>query len=476
MEDVNILVVDDEEVVQEACKRTLASQGYLVEGAMNVDEAVKKLKKQIFDVVTVDLVMPGRCGTELVKIIKEQYPSTQVIVITGYASINTAVESIKSGAFDYLAKPFTPSELILTIKKALEEKGRMLTPYTSDQALPHEMIFDNIIANSPRMTEIFKLVSKVAATDTTVLIIGESGTGKELVARSIHKNSQRKDNHFVTVDCLSLTSSLLESELFGHVKGSFTGATAAKAGFFEVANHGTLFLDEIGDLNFDLQGKLLRVIQERKYIPVGGTDAKETDIRLVTATNKNLKKMVETGTFREDLFYRLYVFPIFLPPLRERKEDIPLLITHFLNKYAERHRRTRCGISDEAMKCFLAYEWPGNVRELENTVERALISADGPVIQLHDLPEGIATLHLEIDKPENIEDLKRMKKALRDKAVEDLEKEFVINALSANEWNVSRAAGAVGMQRTNFYKLLNKYHIVLPGDDGEDAGLPGKNL
>jgi len=470
MENIHILVVDDEDVVQEACRRTLASQGYHVEGAMNVDEAVEKLAKQLFDVVTVDLVMPGRCGIDLLNIIKEQYPSTQVIVITGYASINTAVESIKSGAFDYLSKPFTPSELSLTVKKALEEKGRMLTPYAFDQALPHEMIFDNIIANSPRMMEIFRLVSKVAATDTTVLIIGESGTGKELVARSIHKNSLRKDSHFVTVDCLSLTPSLLESELFGHVKGSFTGATANKEGFFEVANHGTLFLDEIGDLNFDLQGKLLRVIQERKYTPVGDTKPKETDIRLVTATNKNLKKMVETGTFREDLFYRLYVFPIFLPPLRDRKEDVPLLMDHFLSKYAARNRCPRCSISEEAMQCVLAYSWPGNVRELENTVERVLISADGPEIQLGDLPDGISSLHSEIPKPENVEDLKRLKKQLRDKAVEDLEREFVINALTAHEWNVSRAASAVGMQRTNFYKLVNKYNITLCGGDNGDAG------
>ena len=470
MEDINILIVDDEEVVQEACRRTLTSQGYRVEGAMNVDEAIAKLERQLFDVVTVDLVMPGRCGTDLIEIIKERYPSTQTIVITGYASINTAVESIKSGAFDYLSKPFTPSELILTVKKALEEKGRMLAPYTSDQALPHEMIFDNIIANSPRMMEIFRLVTKVAATSTTVLIIGESGTGKELVARSIHKNSARKDSRFVTVDCLSLTSSLLESELFGHVKGSFTGAMSNKAGFFEVANHGTLFLDEIGDLNFDLQGKLLRVIQERKYTPVGGTEAKATDIRLVTATNKNLKKMVETGAFREDLFYRLYVFPIFLPPLRERKEDIPLLIDHFLNKYDERNPSSRCGISEEAMKCILAYGWPGNVRELENTVERALIHADDPEIQLDDLPDGISGLHSEIAKPEDVKDLKRLKKQLRDQAIVELEKEFVINALTAHKWNVSRAASAVGMQRTNFYKLINKYSIKICGGDKGDAG------
>jgi DNA-binding NtrC family response regulator len=466
--EIHILVVDDEEVVQEACRRSLSSQGYIVHKAMNVDEALEKLAQQFFDVVTVDLVMPRRSGSELIRVIHDQYPTTQIIVITGYASINTAVESIKGGAFDYLSKPFTPAELTMTVTKALEERGQMPAPYSFDHALPNELIFGNIIANSASMMDIFKLVSKVAATDTTVLIIGESGTGKELVARSIHKNSNRKDNKFVTVDCLSLTSSLLESELFGHVKGSFTGATASKAGFFEVANQGTLFLDEIGDLNFDLQGKLLRFIQEHKYIPVGGTQARETDIRLITATNKNLKKMVETGTFREDLFYRLYVVPIFLPPLRERKEDLPLLINHFLAKLSERHHRPRCRISEMAMKCLLAYNWPGNVRELENTIERSFISAEGPDIQKTDLPESISRLHTEIGEPKTMEDIKRLKKRLRDKAVEDMEKDFIIKTLAASNWNVGRAASSIGIQRTNFYKFINKYNIKLPKSD-EDA-------
>jgi len=468
MKEVNILVVDDEEVVQEACRRALTAHGYKVHKAMNVDEALEQLDRQSFDVVTVDLVMPRRSGSELIKIIKDRHPATQVIVITGYSSINTAVESIKNGAFDYLSKPFTPAELTVTVNKALEESGRMLAPYSFDHALPNELIFENIVANSPPMMDIFKLISKVAATDTTVLIIGESGTGKELVARSIHRNSQRKDSHFVTVDCLSLTTTLLESELFGHVKGSFTGATAAKAGFFEIANHGTLFLDEIGDLNFDLQGKLLRVIQERKYIPVGGTEAKGTDIRLIAATNKNLKKMVETGTFREDLFYRLYVVPIFLPPLRERKEDLPLLINHFLAKCSARTHRPRCRISEKVMKCMMAYHWPGNVRELENTIERVIVSADGPEIQAADLPENLSGLNADIQKPKNMDDLKRLKKQLQQQVVEDLEKEFVINTLAANDWNVGRAAASIGIQRTNFYKLINKYHIKLAKSDNDE--------
>ena len=469
MSDVNILVVDDEEVVLESCERALKGQGYKVAKAQNVDLALSQLKQHPFNVVIVDLVMPKKGGMDLLKIIKQNHPAIQAIMITGYSSINTAVESIKIGAFDYLAKPFTPSELVMTVQKALEEKGRTVFPNIAERDLSGQMIFDNIIGNSPKMIEVFKLVSKVAATDTTVLIIGESGTGKELVARAIHNNSARKDANFVVVDCLSLTPTLLESELFGHIKGSFTGATSTKAGFFEVANRGTLFLDEIGDLNFDLQGKLLRVIQERKYIPVGGTDPKETDIRLITATNKNLKKMVETGTFREDLFYRLYVVPIFMPPLRERKEDIPILIEHFLKRFSERHKRPALKLSDKAVRCLLNYEWPGNIRELENTMERAVVSAEGAEIMPQDLPSAIQKKAAEAQgmQPENIEELKRIKKQLKEKAIEDIEKEFVISSLSGNDWNVSKAAKAVGMQRTNFYRLIRKYNIVLPKGNEE---------
>jgi DNA-binding NtrC family response regulator len=394
MEEVSILVVDDEDVVLESCDRALTSQGYKVEKALNVDNALDKIQNKHFDVVITDIVMPGKGGIELLKTIKDTHPHIQVIMITGYSSIQAAVESIKLGAYDYLSKPFSPSELVLATKKALEEKGRLISHYMSDRELPSQMIFDNIIGNSSRMVEVFKLISKVSATDTTVLVIGESGTGKELVARAIHNNSHRKDNNFVVVDCLTLSPNLLESELFGHVKGSFTGAVSSKAGFFEVANHGTLFLDEIGDMNLDLQGKLLRIIQERKYVPVGGTKPKETDIRLITATNKNLNKMVETGSFREDLFYRLYVVPIFIPPLRERKEDVPVLIEHFLGKLSQKYKTPDIKVSEGAMNCLLAYLWPGNIRELENTIERAVINCDGKNILPQDLPSSIRELPL----------------------------------------------------------------------------------
>jgi len=463
MEEIHLLVVDDEEVVLESCDRALSSQGYRVRRAKSVGQALQEMEAQAFDGVVVDLVMPKQGGLELLKIIKQRWPQTQVIIITGYSSINTAVESIKLGAYDYLSKPFSPSELLLTVKKALEEKGRILAPYASDHELPSQMIFDNIIGNSPRMIEIFKLISKVAATDTTVLIIGESGTGKELVARAIHNNSRRKDHRFVTVDCLSLTPTLLESELFGHVKGSFTGAFSSKAGFFEVANQGTLFLDEIGDLSFELQGKLLRVIQERKFIPVGGTEPQETDIRLIAATNKNLKKMVETGVFREDLFYRLYVVPIFLPALRDRKMDVPILARHFLKTFAGRDQKPERKLAEKAMKCLLSYEWPGNIRELENTLERATINCEGEEIRPADLPEHIQKFAAGLPAaPESVEELKRVKKELRERAVEDVEKDFLVQALAAHHGSVSEAAQAVGMQRTNFYRLLKKYRIEPP--------------
>ncbi len=477
MAEVRVLVVDDEEVVLASCERALVSQGYSVALAESVDLALSKLAESPFDVVISDLVMPKKGGMELLKIIRETYPSTNVIMVTGYSSINTAVESIKLGAFDYLAKPFSPAELVLTVKKALEEKGRLVAPYLSDQELPGSMIFDNIIGNSSRMIEVFKFVSKVAATDTTVLVIGESGTGKELVARAIHNNSLRKDNNFVVVDCLTLTPTLLESELFGHIKGSFTGATAAKAGFFEVANKGTLFLDEIGDLSFDLQGKLLRVIQERKYTPVGGTEPRETDIRLVAATNKNLKKMVETGTFREDLFYRLYVVPIFLPPLRERKEDLVILVEHFLRKFSDRYKKPLPRISEKAMKCLLGYNWPGNVRELQNTLERAAVSFEGAEILITDLPEHIQKESGDSagHAPATIDELKKVKKELRERAIEDIEKEFVVNALAVSGFSVAEAAKAVGMQRTNFYRLIRKYGIKLPTGEEEQYSNNGHN-
>jgi len=469
MAELNILVVDDEEIVLESCSRALSSQGYSVSRAQSVDQAIALMQNQLFDVVIVDLVMPKKGGMELLKFIKQNYPQAQVIMITGYSSINTAVESIKLGAYDYLAKPFSPSELVITVKKALEEKGRLLVSYLFDQELPGEMIFDNIIGKSSKMVEVFKLVSKVAGTDTTVLIIGESGTGKELVARAIHRNSPRRDNNFVVVDCLTLSPNLLESELFGHIKGSFTGADTTKAGFFEVANGGTLFLDEIGDLSFDLQGKLLRVIQERKFVPVGGTQPKETDFRLIAATNKNLKKMVETGGFREDLFYRLYVVPIFIPPLRERKEDIPLLVEHFLRKFSEKHKRPKPKINERTMKGIFSYDWPGNVRELENTIERAFISSDGVEIMPQDLPENIQKQSSEFacQVPLTADQLKKVKKELKQKAVEELEKEFILNALSSNNWSVSKSAQAVGMQRTNFYALIRKYNIKIPKDKAE---------
>lgn len=452
----NILVVDDEQVVCTSLQRIL--RDHLVETALCGEDALGKMKERHFDVVFTDLKMPGMDGIELLKIIKKEYPDSVVIIITGYATVATAVEAMKEGAFDYIPKPFTPDEVQLLTKTALEKRGI----YPDDYADRYQ--FDNIIGSSDKMKEIFRLIDKAAPTSGTVLIYGESGTGKELVARAIHNKSQRKNRKFVAVDCGAFTPTLLESALFGHVKGAFTGAVASKPGFFEMANGGTLFIDEIGDVGLDVQGKLLRALQEREFIPLGGTQVKKVNVRLISATNRDLKQMVQEGTFREDLFYRLYVVPIFLPPLRDRIEDIPALAHHFLEKHSRQMERAGLTISPEAMKLLVKYDWPGNVRQLENTIERAIITTDGDTIRTEDLPLSVRSrkTSLEPDSvPKSSSELKTLKRQLRDEAVKDVEKSFLIEALERNNWNVTRAAEDVGMQRTNFHALMRKHDIKM---------------
>jgi len=312
------------------------------------------------------------------------------------------------------------------------------------------------------MSAVYEVIEKVAPTDSTVLIHGESGTGKELVAKAIHRNSLRSKEQFVSIDCTALTESLLESELFGHVKGSFTGAIVSKPGLFEVANGGTLFLDEIGNVSLATQTKLLRVLQEREFKPVGGTQIKSTDIRLITATNKNLEAMIAEGAFREELFYRLNVVPIFLPPLRKRKEDIPMLVDHFLSKYSERHGGKERTISTEAMELLTEYDWPGNVRELENIIERSVVMTEGSTISPQHLPVAIQRKRsgAGIVVPRTARELREVKKRLRQNAVREVEKAFVVDALRRNQGNVSRAAREIGMQRPNLHALLRKHGVT----------------
>jgi DNA-binding NtrC family response regulator len=366
---------------------------------------------------------------------------------------------MKLGAFDYIPKPFTPDEVSLVVKKAIERKSLLLENIYLRSELQEKYGFHNIVGKSKKMQEVYRTIVKVAPTDRTVMIYGQTGTGKELVARAIHYNSPRKDKPFVPVDCAVLAENLLESELFGHVRGSFTGAVTTKPGLFEVAEGGTVFLDEIGNISLSIQAKLLRVLQEREFTPVGGTTPKKVDIRIIAATNKDLEKMIKEETFRDDLYYRLNIVPITLPGLKERQEDIPMLAMHFLNKYAEEMGKSIKGFTPAAMEKLVRYAWPGNVRELENIIERTIVMSEGEMVQPEHLPLPSEKADAEIEVPETSEELKEIKKQLREKAVEDVEKAFILRALERNHWNVTRAAEEVGMLRPNFQAMMRKYGL-----------------
>ena len=379
---------------------------------------------------------------------------------------------MKLGAFDYLPKPFDPDELKLVVGRALERRRLLQENLGLKSEVSSRYRLENIIGASPAMQAVYRLIAKCAPTNSTILLTGESGTGKELVARAVHYNSLRKDRPFVAVDCNSLSENLLESELFGHIKGSFTGAVASKRGMFEVAHGGTLFLDEIGNLSLSTQAKLLRVIQEREFRAVGDTRTQSTDVRLIAATNKDLKAMSAEGTFRDDLFYRINIFPIHVPPLRERRDDIPALAHHFLNVLGKEVGKKFSGFSEGAMNLLMQYDWRGNVRELENAVHRAVILATGDVIRRAHLAGIIeAGPRMDLDVPRTSEELKRIKKATREKSVEEIEKLFVLEALKRNAWNVTRSAEETGMLRANFQALMKKYQIRARNAD-KDAGEP----
>jgi DNA-binding NtrC family response regulator len=457
-----ILVVDDEMIVCESCKRILEEDGYEVETALSGREAFDKMKANPFDIVITDLKMPEIDGMEVLRTFRKEYPDMIVIMITGFSTVETAVEAMKLGAFDYIPKPFTPDEVSVVVKKAIEKRNLLLENIYLRQKLQEKYGFDNIVGKSKKMQEIYRIIAKVAPTESTVLIYGQSGTGKEIIARAIHLNSPRRDKQFVPVDCAVLSENLLESELFGHVRGSFTGAITTKPGLFEVADGGTVFLDEVGNISLGIQAKLLRVLQEREFIPVGGTKAKRVDIRLIAATNKDLEKMIKEETFREDLYYRLNIVPIYLPSLRERPEDIPLLSVHFLKKYAEEMGKMVKGFTPAAMGKLMKYPWPGNVRELENVIERTIVMIeDEEMVRAEHLilPGQQEKERLTEHVPMTSEGLKEIKKQIREKAVEEVEKAFVLSALERHNWNVTRAAEEVGMLRPNFQAMMRKYNL-----------------
>jgi len=439
-----ILVVDDEAIIRDSLRDWLSDAGYQVFTAENGHQALEIMEKERLGIVIADLVMPGMDGIELMKTAKEINPNIEVIIITAYGSIATAIAAMKEGAYDYIEKPFCPERAELLVKKLVEHQGLIEENISLHQKLEERYRFENIIAKSPKMQQVIEVIKIVARSNATVLIIGDSGTGKELVARAIHSQSHRHGKPFIAVSCAALPESLLESELFGHEKGSFTGAYAQKKGKFEIANRGSLFLDEIGEMSANIQVHLLRVLEEKEFTRVGGNELIKVDVRVISATNKELKKAVASGQFREDLYYRLNVVTIELPPLRERKEDIPLLAQHFLRKFALENQKEFTGFSPEATDFLLKYEWPGNVRELENAIERAVILAKNPYIEVTDLPQ---------------ENLLLARSASPGKGLKEVEKNHVLDILTQTGGNYSEAARILGISRMTLYNKAKAYGL-----------------
>jgi DNA-binding NtrC family response regulator len=456
----DILIVDDEIVICKSCEKIFKRAGHNVTYTISGKEALKILESNTFDIVFTDLKMMDTGGMEVLRTIKQKFPDTIVVIITGYATVASAVETMRYGAFDYLPKPFTPAEITAVLNKALE-KRKLINVTSKKFKYSTESGFEGIIGRSPKISEVYNLIDKVAQTDSTILIIGESGTGKDMTAKAIHNRSKRKGEKFFAIDVSTLSSTILESELFGHVKGSFTGAFSNKEGVFEAANNGTIFLDEIGNLPVETQARLLRVLQEKEFIPVGSTVVRKVDVRLIFATNQDLKQLVMEGRFREDLFYRLNVFPLKLPPLRERREDIPELVMFFLKKYCTKIEREMPNVQIESMEMLVNYHWPGNVRELEHAVERLTILVEGIEIMPAHISSALFKTEVNITSsvPKNIDELNTLKKQIRDSSIQEIEKMFLIEALRRNDWNISQASREVNMQRSNFQALMRKYEI-----------------
>jgi DNA-binding NtrC family response regulator len=464
-----ILVVDDEEIVIRSCLRILEGNGYEIDVAHDGHDALRKVESNTYDVMILDIMMPNLGGLEVLRRVKETHPDIDVIMITGLSQIDTAVQAMKLGAFDYISKPFEPDELKLVVQRARERRQLLQENLNLKSAVSSKYRFDNIIGSSPPMQAVYRLVAQCAPTNSTVLLTGESGTGKELIARAIHYNSLRKDKPFVPVDCNSLSENLLESELFGHVKGAFTGAVTSKKGMFEVAGSGSLFLDEIGNFSPATQAKLLRVLQEREFRAVGDTRMQTANFRLITATNRDLNAMVVAGTFRDDLYYRINIFPIHVPALRDRRDDIPALAYHFLKTFSAELGKKVTDISEGAMSALTNYSWPGNVRELENVIQRAAILTSDTVIRRAHLVNIVDPSRRpeEFPVPRTGDELKRLKKAAREKSVEEIEKQFVLEALKRNQWNVTKSAEDTGLQRPNFQALMKKYAIRVRDSEHE---------
>ena len=456
MSQAKILVVDDEQTLRAALFRIFSRRNYQVITTGNVREAESVITTNSeLELAIVDVKLPDGDGIELLSTLKQKYNNIPIIVLTGFASIDVAVKATRMGAFHFMTKPFNIEELVSIVEKALSHKKLVFENSELKTQLESKYKFDNIIGKSAPIRNVLGMIEKVADTDSTILISGESGTGKELIAKAIHYNSSRKGKAFVPINCGAIPSELLESELFGHVKGAFTGAISNRQGRFELANKGTLFLDEIGDLSPNLQVKLLRVLQEKRFEPVGSAKTIESDVRIVTATNVDLTRAVKEGNFREDLFYRLNVIPINIPSLRERKDDIPLLLEHFINKFNQNKGIHITGVHPMALDKLMAYSWPGNIRELENFIERVSILRKEGAIEPSDIPhyfeDNIGQSvpgQLLIDIPENGIDF--------NSAIANYENQLILNALNKTGWNRNQAAILLSLNRTTLVEKIKK--------------------
>ncbi|OGP29953.1 MAG: hypothetical protein A2073_01980 [Deltaproteobacteria bacterium GWC2_42_11] len=437
-----VLVADDEPDTLDICSKILKKQGHQVFTARDGLETIKFLEGETFDILLLDLRMPGKGGMEILDVTREMGIDT--IVITAYASIETAVEAMKKGALDYLAKPFTAQELRLIVEKTLSRQRFLNTE--KYLAGDEQDTFFEMVGSSPEMQGLYDTIERIATVDTNILIEGETGTGKELVARAIHLKSPRSNRPFIPVNCGALPENLLETELFGHIKGAFTGAVNSKQGLVEASSGGTLFLDEVSETPPALQVKLLRVIQEKEFRPVGSTEVKRADVRIITATNRNLAEEVRKGRFREDLFYRISVIALRVPPLRDRREDIPLLVHHFIKRYNQRYHRDIEGVTQDGMDALMRYNWPGNIREIENLIERMVIMEKGRIIS----PKNLG-LDFMVDGRKGMED--------GVKSIKDMEKEHIEKVLKVTGWNRTRTAEILGIGRRTLYEKINTYGI-----------------
>lgn len=462
-----ILIIDDEESVIDVLQSFLKLKGFEVTTASDGKEGLNILQQEKFSLILTDLMMPDITGLDILKKANEINLNTPIILITAYGSIQSAVEAMKLGAFDYITKPFSLDELLIIINRAIDFYKLQKENTMLKTQLKKKYKFKGLIGDSPQMHKLYELIEKVADTNSTILITGESGTGKEVIAKTIHYNSSRANNPFVPINCAAIPKDLLETEMFGHEKGAFTGATNTRIGRFELANNGTIFLDEIGELDPSLQVKILRVLQEREFERVGGVKTIKVDVRVLAATNRDLEKAVREGKFREDLFYRLNVIHIHMPPLRKRLEDIPLLIDHFVHEICNKRGRNPLKISKEAMDCLLEYRWPGNVRELENLIERLSILVTNDVVSVSDLPERFLKKCIKDDNESTLCSEAQGSPIINvpqdgmnlNKIVDEIERNLILQALEKTAWIKSKAANLLGLNRTTLIEKMKKMGI-----------------